>query len=37
MNIFDFASHVPIVQNASSVKRKENVSDADIVMKNAAN
>jgi hypothetical protein len=36
-NIFDFAGHIPIVQNTVTVKGKENVSGADIAMENAAN
>ena len=37
VDIFDFTSHVPIVQNTGSFQGKENVSGADIAMKNAAN
>jgi len=31
------ASHISIVQNAGSFQGKENISGADIAMKNAAN
>jgi len=37
VNVFDFAGHIPIVQNASSFLGKKNVAGTDIAMKNAAN
>jgi len=36
-DIFEFASHVPIVQNTGSFKGKEDVSDANIAVKYATN